>query len=344
MAITEAEKMRQFAVVRRLEAAGFRAWPATTTGFDGTWAVRLTRSFPAKRLNSINPLDPSDRTDIPERLARARKTFAEAGRTVIVRQSPLAPPELVAHLDAEGWQRFAETIVMTAESGDGGFFRFARTHPDPRYHTLSRGEPCGAWPSGFACARASPRSFRRSARPVACSCAKTSKAGPWPSRWRIQDNDLAGLLDVAVDPECQRQGIGIDLVKTALRYSAHKGAKNGLGAGGGGQRARPGALRQARLQGSLSLRLSGAAGRTTVSGAIVASGPARRLLLVVACALIDADGRVLIAQRPEGKSLAGLWEFPGGKVEPGETPEAALIRELARGTRHRDVGQPASRR
>ena len=53
-----------------------------------------------------------------------------------------------------------------------------------------------------------------------------------------------------------------------------------------------------------------------------------KTLLVSAVALIDADGRVLLAQRPEGKSLAGLWEFPGGKVEPGETPEAALIREL----------------
>jgi 8-oxo-dGTP diphosphatase len=53
-----------------------------------------------------------------------------------------------------------------------------------------------------------------------------------------------------------------------------------------------------------------------------------RLLLVVAVALVDADGRVLIAQRPEGKQLAGLWEFPGGKLEPGEAPEEALIREL----------------
>lgn len=53
-----------------------------------------------------------------------------------------------------------------------------------------------------------------------------------------------------------------------------------------------------------------------------------RLLLVVACALLDQDGRVLIAQRPEGKALAGLWEFPGGKVEMGEAPEATLIREL----------------
>ncbi|MGU3401247.1 8-oxo-dGTP diphosphatase MutT [Brucellaceae bacterium D45D] len=54
----------------------------------------------------------------------------------------------------------------------------------------------------------------------------------------------------------------------------------------------------------------------------------RPILLVAACALVDSDGRVLLAQRPEGKQLAGLWEFPGGKVEAGETPEETLIREL----------------
>jgi len=57
------------------------------------------------------------------------------------------------------------------------------------------------------------------------------------------------------------------------------------------------------------------------------------LLLVAACALIDADGRVLLARRPEGKKMAGLWEFPGGKMDPGETPEAAIIREL-----HEELG------
>ena len=63
----------------------------------------------------------------------------------------------------------------------------------------------------------------------------------------------------------------------------------------------------------------------SVSGPI----PAAPLLLpVVAAALVDLEGRVLLQQRPKGKSLAGLWEFPGGKIEPGETPEAALIREL----------------
>ena len=58
-----------------------------------------------------------------------------------------------------------------------------------------------------------------------------------------------------------------------------------------------------------------------------------KLVLVAAVVLVDADGRVLLAQRPEGKAMAGLWEFPGGKVEPGETPEAALIREL-----HEELG------
>src|SRR5439155_25145200 len=67
---------------------------------------------------------------------------------------------------------------------------------------------------------------------------------------------------------------------------------------------------------------------TLTSTAATAAEPAHPVVLVAAVALIDPDGRVLLAQRPEGKHVAGLWEFPGGKVQPGETPEAALIREL----------------
>src|SRR5579871_5759085 len=61
---------------------------------------------------------------------------------------------------------------------------------------------------------------------------------------------------------------------------------------------------------------------------MAATGAEPPLVLVVAVALVDADGRILLAERPAGKTMAGLWEFPGGKVQPGETPEAALIREL----------------
>jgi 8-oxo-dGTP diphosphatase len=61
--------------------------------------------------------------------------------------------------------------------------------------------------------------------------------------------------------------------------------------------------------------------------------PRKQLILVAACALVDGDGRVLIQQRPEGKDLGGYWEFPGGKIEAGETPEQSLIREL-----HEELG------
>lgn len=61
----------------------------------------------------------------------------------------------------------------------------------------------------------------------------------------------------------------------------------------------------------------------------VTAGPPHPLVLVAACVLVDQAGRILIAKRPEGRPLAGLWEFPGGKMEPGEAPEDALSRELA---------------
>ena len=66
----------------------------------------------------------------------------------------------------------------------------------------------------------------------------------------------------------------------------------------------------------------------TIARRFGAGALAPKLVLVAACALIDTDGRVLIAQRPQGKPMAGLWEFPGGKIEDGERPEDTLIREL----------------
>ena len=79
--------------VRRLEAVSFRSWPAATTYYDGTWAIRLTAGHPSKRLNSVNPLDRADHSDLERRIARAARRFHSFGRPLIFRQSPLAPPE-----------------------------------------------------------------------------------------------------------------------------------------------------------------------------------------------------------------------------------------------------------
>ncbi|MCB8837341.1 N-acetyltransferase [Aurantimonas sp. VKM B-3413] len=224
MAITEAERLRQLAVVRRLEAAGFRAWPATSTAFDGTWAVRLTRSFPGKRLNSVNPLDPSDNSDIPARIVRARRTFAEYGRSIIVRQSPLAPPELVAYLDGEGWPAFDESLVMTASLAEldlAGTVDRIPIRDVARYVASSlrvHDRP--------ASLRAGLTEILQSIRPPTGLFIRENAAGEAVAvALAIYDNDLAGLLDVAVIDGERRRGTGKDLVRTALRYTAHKGAK-----------------------------------------------------------------------------------------------------------------------
>ncbi|WP_163045547.1 GNAT family N-acetyltransferase [Aurantimonas aggregata] len=224
MAITEAERLRQLAVVRRLEAAGFRAWPASSTAFDGTWAVRLTKSFPAKRLNSVNPLDPSDNADIPERIERARQTFIDYGRTLIVRQSPLAPPELVRHLDDDGWSRFGESVVMTADltklSFDSAIDRI------PIRDTARYIEASLIVHERPAELRAGLTEIIEAIRPPTGMFVQEDKGGaPVAVALAIHDNDLTGLLDVAVAPSQRRQGTGRDLVATALRYTVRKGAK-----------------------------------------------------------------------------------------------------------------------
>ncbi|MDP3896593.1 MAG: GNAT family N-acetyltransferase, partial [Mesorhizobium sp.] len=105
--------MPDLPVVRRFEAAGFRAWPAASVHYDGTWVIRLTAGHPAKRLNSINPLDPGDCNDLEGRIARASRPFEAYGRPVTFRMSPLAGAAISSHLDDAGWTRFSESLVMS---------------------------------------------------------------------------------------------------------------------------------------------------------------------------------------------------------------------------------------
>ena len=116
--------MSYLAQVRRMEAVSFRSFPSTSTYFDGTWAIRLTAGHPAKRLNSINPLDPSDYAGLERRLELAERRFSNFGRPLVFRQSPLAPRELESMLDRLGWGRFEESIVMVLDLYEQDFSGF----------------------------------------------------------------------------------------------------------------------------------------------------------------------------------------------------------------------------
>ncbi len=103
-------------LVRRLEAVGFRAWPAASVQYDGSWQVRLTAGHPSNRLNSIVPLDPSDHRDVEIRLEKASRKFEAYGRPAVLRQTPLASPVLIdLRQRRSNWTQFDETIVMTCD-------------------------------------------------------------------------------------------------------------------------------------------------------------------------------------------------------------------------------------
>jgi ribosomal protein S18 acetylase RimI-like enzyme len=105
-------EMLEFAQIRRLEAVSFRSFPATNTHYDGTWAIRLTAGHPAKRLNSVNPLDPQDSLDLEGRIEKAERRFSSFGRPLTFRLTPLAPPRLAQTFESRGWIRHEESIVM----------------------------------------------------------------------------------------------------------------------------------------------------------------------------------------------------------------------------------------
>ena len=100
------------AAVRRFEAAGFRAWPAASVHYDGTWVIRLTANNPAKRLNSVNPLDPNDTVDLEGRIARAARRFEAHGRELTFRLSPFRARCWNGISISKAGAHFLESIVM----------------------------------------------------------------------------------------------------------------------------------------------------------------------------------------------------------------------------------------
>lgn len=209
--------------VRRLEAVGFRAWPAASVQYDGSWLIRLTAGHASKRLNSVNPLDPFDSRDIAIRLQKAGKRFSDYGRPLTVRQTPLTPPELIAHIRSDGWKPFAETVVMMAdipandmEAVDHLPIRDVGRFVDARIRIS--GEPLQE--------KAGLTEIINSIKPESgLFLFERPEFGPVAVALAVHDNDLVGLLQIAVAEEARRQGLGTAIVHSSLRWARLRGAR-----------------------------------------------------------------------------------------------------------------------
>jgi ribosomal protein S18 acetylase RimI-like enzyme len=210
------------ATVRRFEAAGFRAWPAASVHYDGAWAVRLTAGHPAKRLNSVNPLDPGDDANLTERVARAARRFAAYGRPLTFRMSPLSGRRIDGHLDREGWSRFSESVVMRARLNDA---MVEGAIPQIPLQDMGR----------FIGAAIAIRSLDPALRPGLSEVISSIEpdaglfvhevdGAPVSTAICVRDGDLAGLFEVATDSRRRGEGHARRLLSSALTWAHSHGA------------------------------------------------------------------------------------------------------------------------
>ncbi|KQS95153.1 GCN5 family acetyltransferase [Rhizobium sp. Leaf453] len=210
--------------VRRLEAVGFRAWPAASVQYDGSWLIRLTAGHDSKRLNSVNPLDPSDSRDIAIRLEKAARRFSDYGRPLTVRQTPLTPPELIAYMDERHWPVFSETIVMMADIPPNDTTEAVEHLPlrDVGRFVDARLQICGE----SAQEKAGLSEIINAIKPeCGLFLFESPEDGPIAVSLAVHDNDLAGILQVAVADAVRRQGIGSSIVNASLRWARLRGAR-----------------------------------------------------------------------------------------------------------------------
>lgn len=222
MATTEAERP-YLPLVRRLEAAGFRAWPAAQVSFDGSWQLRITPGHPSKRLNSLVPLDPFDERDMPARVAEAERAFAANGVPAAIRQSPLCPPALPALLESLGWHRGYDTLVMTGDLDTidlGTGIDHLPTHDIQRF-----AEACVRIDSARDTTPAIVAAIISAIEPATGLFLMEGRNGPTAVGICIQDFDLAGIQQVVVERSVRRQGLGRELVSAALRWARLRGAR-----------------------------------------------------------------------------------------------------------------------
>jgi ribosomal protein S18 acetylase RimI-like enzyme len=212
------------ATVRRLEAVSFRAWPAASVRFDGAWQIRLTAGHPSRRLNSVNPLDPSDHRNIEARVSNAVRLFDAYGRPAVFRLSPLSPAVLDDYLAANDWEEAGETLVMAAsmESIDlSDALDQLPLHDVGRYVDASL-----ALQDADPGRKAGLSEVLNAIRPSkGMFVAEDAVRSPLSALLCVHDNDLAGLFDVATRPDDRRRGHARSLIKSALRWARLRGAR-----------------------------------------------------------------------------------------------------------------------
>lgn len=210
--------------VRRIEAVGFRSFPSATTHYDGTWAIRLTAGHPAKRLNSVTPLDPNDITDLERRIELARRRFEGFGRELVFRLSPLAPPALDALFERSGWIKFGESVVMAAPL-------LCEDH----MHAMDQLplQDVGRWVDAWL--KLSGEDGARKPGMVEVISAIRAETGLFLLEERsgepvsavrcVRDNDMAGFFEMETELGQRRRGHGKSVLASAMKWAGSHGAR-----------------------------------------------------------------------------------------------------------------------
>lgn len=216
--------MLKLAIVRRLEALAFRAWPAASTFYDGSWLIRQTAGHPSKRLNSVNPLDPSDHQQIEERIERATRRFESYNRPLVFRQSPLAPPQLDSFLDARGWVIFDDSLVLMADIDTINLDDAVDMVPV---------QDIGLYVDAAVKITERDADFKAGLTEVVTSIKpktglfilKDKNGGAVSTALCVSDGEYAGLLYVGTYKNCRRLGHAHAILKSAILWARYNGSK-----------------------------------------------------------------------------------------------------------------------
>ncbi len=212
--------------VRRFEAAGFRAWPASSVRYDGSWQIRQSAGNATRRANCLVPLDPGDVANIEGRLQAIEVRFAEAGIPFVLKETPLCPPELVGALKARGFRAEAESIVQTVD--------LASAHIDggvdilPTQDVRLFADACAEVDQRFSATYDSMLRMLESIEPEkGMFFAEPEGEGVQAVALCVRDGNLAGLQEVAVLAKQRRNGAGYSICAGALRWARLRGALTG---------------------------------------------------------------------------------------------------------------------